>query len=245
MKKIFLLIAILTCCGMLFAQKGKKLTSTAIDNESRQIYIGSCFGPTVDWLQPVTQAFTGKVAKAGFITGVLVEPALVTERFLYLSTGILVRYLMGDASFFNHYKINGIPINTFATRHYETAYLTLPTIAKFRTPPLKNCVFTGKLGLYHNFKIAGKQYDSFVMDEINDDFFTTTKKSKNFDTALFAEAGCMGIGFEYTIGKSRAFANLDYSCQFNYFNANAKSNLSEERFKTVVHSLQIVLGFLF
>jgi hypothetical protein len=245
MKKLFLLIALLICCGMLFAQKEKKFTSTAIDNESRTVYVGLCFGPTVDWFQPATTAFTGKAVKAGFITGVLVEPALVTERFLYLSTGILVRYLMGEASFSNLYHINKVPLITFATRHYETTYLTLPTIAKFRTPPLKNCVFTGKIGLYHNFKIAGKQYDSFVLNESENDFFTTTKKSKNLDAALFAEAGCVGVGFEYTIGKSRAFANLDYSCQFNYFNANAKSNLSEDRFKTVVHSLQIVLGFMF
>ena len=245
MKKLFLLITILICGGILFAQKEKKLTSTTVDNESRNIYVGLCFGPTVDWFLPTTQAFTGKSVKAGFITGVLVEPALVTERFLYLSTGVLVRYLMGEASFWNHYKINNLPFSTFATRHYETTYLTLPTIAKFRTVPLKNCVFSAKIGLYHNFKIDGNQYDSFVLNEKENEFFTTTKKKKNLDAALFTETGCIGVGFEYTIGKSRAFANFDYNCQFGYFNPNAKSNISEDRFKTIVHSLQIILGFMF
>jgi len=212
-------------------------------NESRAVYFGLFFGPTIDWLSPTTDQIERENATGGVIAGALVEPSLIKERFLYFSTGVVVRYLKGKVNFDNQYMVNGSLTEVKkAIRDYETAYLTLPTGVKFKTNPVKNCVFTGFIGLYHSFKITGKQFDSFELDKVYD---ISTHKENNTDVALFAESVYAGLGFEYVIGKSRAFANLEYSCQLNYFNATATSNLSNERFRGIVHSMHIVFGFLF
>ena len=213
-------------------------------NESRAVYFGLLFGPTIDWLSPTTNQIERKTATGGVIAGALVEPSLVKERFLYFSTGVVVRYLQGKVTFDNEYTLNDSSRTINALRHYETAYLTLPTGVKFKTNPVKNCVFTGVTGLYHNFKITGKQFDSFKLDD-DEEYDISTHKKNNTNVALFAESVYAGLGFEYVIGKSRAFANLEYSCQFNYFNKDAKSSISEERFRGIVHSMHIVFGFLF
>ena len=114
---------------------------------------------------------------------------------------------------------------------------------------MKNCVFLGKLGLYHNFRVDGDQSDNFLLHEEDKDkspkYYITTKE-KNKDAALFAESGYLGLGFEYAIGKSRIFVDVDYCCQFNYFKSNVKSNVEgSQRFKTIVHSLHVIFGFLF
>jgi hypothetical protein len=125
-------------------------------------------------------------------------------------------------------------------------YLTIPTGIKMRTVPAKGCVFVAKLGLYHNFKIGGYQFDSFTLPAVPGKYHVFTDKELNNDAALFAEAGYGGIGFEYVFKNStRVCANVDYSCQFNYFSPDAKSNLSDTKFKALVHSLQIVFGFMF
>jgi hypothetical protein len=191
-----------------------------------------------------------KKAKAGLIAGVIVDVNLVPKDILYFTTGVLARYLQGDVSFDNNYQFDfkNVSVNDTVNtiRTYQTTYLTIPTGIKFRTIPLNNCVFVGKLGLYHNFRVAGKQFDNFSLSGEDDEYSITSKKKNNKDAALFAESGYVGLGFEYVFQKNlRVFANLDYSCQFNYFNSKAASNVSKARFKSIVHSLHITLGVLF
>jgi hypothetical protein len=139
--------------------------------------------------------------------------------------------------------------DTPTVRNYRTLYLTIPTGIKFRTPPSKNCVFTGQLGLYHNFRIGGKRFDNFQMSRTFDEmpeYYITTNIIPNKEAALFAESGYVGMGFEYEFApKIRAFINTNYSCQFGYFSSKATDNLANKQFKSIVHSLQIVLGVSF
>jgi hypothetical protein len=159
-----------------------------------------------------------------------------------------VRYLQGELSFENKYDFNGfMPTDTLITvRTYQASYLVIPTGIKFRTPPSRGCVFVGKVGLYHQFKLGGDKFDNFSLPEIPG-YFITTERVKNNDAALFAETGYAGIGFEYVFKSNiRVFMNADYSCQFNYFSSKAVSNVvADARFRAIVHSLHVTFGVLF
>jgi len=223
------------------------------DAENKKAYFLISFGPTIDWFAPTTNEFplTRDRAKAGIIAGLSTDIAVIKDRYLYFSTGLMFRYLQGDLSFTNRYAfsiLNSPDHEFFTTRTYQTMYLTLPTGVKFRTIPSKGCVFLGKLGLYHNFKIGGSQFDSFILgnESAVPEYFIRTPKIKNNDASLFAESGYIGLGFEYVLSeRARVFADVDYSCQFNYFSNSAINNVSNARYKSIVHSLHIVFGVVF
>jgi len=243
---------LLFCFSASFAQK----TSTATPiSEGKKVFYGVSVGPTIDWFAPTINGLERTIVKGGMIAGLNLDINLSKQNLFYFSTGVFVRYLQGEFSFTNRYDFmmdtNQYIHEGSAIRTIQTTYLTIPTGFKFRTIPFNNCVFVGKLGLYHNFRIMGTQYDDFLLrnTDATKKYFITTEKLKNSETdaALFAESGYIGLGFEYVLKNNfRVFTNVDYSCQFNYFNAKAKSNIPEApRFKSIVHSLHIVLGILF
>ncbi|MCL1850310.1 MAG: PorT family protein [Bacteroidetes bacterium] len=245
MRKLLFIIVILFCCNLIFAQKTPQIITV-----NKKWYAGLSLGPTIDWFIPTNELMLKpKKAKAGFIAGINLDVNCIPSNMLYISTGVLFRYLNGDLAFLNNYDYN-FPDTTYTltlstVRTYRTMYITIPTGVKFRTNPSRNCVFSGKMGLYHNFKIGGSQVDNFV-DPLNPNYYQTTATAKNSDASLFAEAAYFGIGFEYEFApKIRVFANTDYSCQLNYFSSKAKSNVSGAQFKSLVHSLQITFGVLF
>jgi len=251
MKKIVFLVVALSCSSFVFAQKDKN--SSAANQENRPLYFGVSVGPTIDWFAPMPKEEDFKLVrekpKVGFIAGINVDVNLTKGRWLYFSTGLLVRYLQGELAFDHQYDIPWLPdtLSVFSTvRTYKANYLVIPTGVKFRTPPSRGCVFVGKVGLYHQFKLGGDKFDSFAFPDLSD-YLITTPSVKNDDAALFAETGYAGIGFEYIFKSNiRVFLNADYSCQFNYFSANAVSNVvADARFRAIVHSLQVSLGVLF
>ncbi|MDR0206126.1 MAG: PorT family protein [Bacteroidales bacterium] len=221
--------------------------------ENRKAYFLISFGPTVDWFVPTTKEFTltRQRAKAGLIAGLSTDIAVIKDRYLYFSTGLMFRYLQGDLSFANKYYFSSLmeEERIFPTvRTFQTMYLTLPTGVKFRTNPSNGCVFLGKLGLYHNFKIGGSQFDNFILsnESAAPEYFIRTPKIINNDASLFAESVYIGLGFEYVLSKkARVFAVADYNCQFNYFSNNAINIVHNKQYKSVVHSLHIVFGVMF
>jgi hypothetical protein len=251
MKKI--LFAITFLCCYLFAvahQPGSThIVPLPKSNENRSVFFGLSFGPTADWFSPINNKPTSRIAKGGFITGLNVDVRLTKNKIVFFTTGLHFKYLQGELQFNEKYTFKFISDSAFiipTTRSYQTMYLTIPTGIKFRTPPMDGCVFLGKLGFAHHFKISGNQYDRFLLPEPSTNYNVITDKIKNKDAALFAESGFVGIGFEYVFKNStRAFINVDYNCQFNYFSANARNSITDTRFKAVIHSLQIVLGFMF
>ena len=237
-----------------FAQKYDDKDVSKEVQENRPLYFGISVGPTIDWFAPTTKDFelVRERAKAGFIAGINIDVNVTKGRFLYFSTGLLVRYLQGELAFENRYTFNEfIGMDTSlvipTVRTYKASYLVIPTGIKFRTPPSRGCVFVGKLGLYHGFKLGGDRFDNFSFSNEDPEFFITTKRVKNNHAALFAETGYAGIGFEYIFKSNiRVFLNTDYGCQFNYFSSTTKSNVvPDARFRTIVHSAHIVFGVLF
>jgi len=249
MKKYIFFIVILSLFGSVAAQQQQKQNPSY--NENSKVLFGVFVGPSIDWFAPTSKAITRNNAKGGFIAGVNIDCSLHKNKTFYFSTGVLIRYLQGDLALENQYLFN-IFADTLvlpAVRNYQTTYLTIPTGVKFRIKPINNCVFLVKLGLYHNFKIGGNQVDKFSLpsedETVSPKYFITTEKIKNQDASLFAESGYLGLGFEYSFGKIGVFAHADYSCQFNYFSAKAKNNVTDAQFKSIVHSLHIFLGVLF
>jgi len=252
MKKIILFIIILSCCGFVFAQKqtANKKPATPPSLDIRKVLFGVYFGPTIDWFAPTSNELTRNAAKAGYLAGFGIDVSLTPKKVLYLSTGVSVRYLQGDLAFLNQYVFSNFSlIDTIISptvRTYQTTYITIPTGIKVRTTLAKNCILLGTVGLHHNFRISGKQFDNFSLPGVGDEYLITTKKIKNQDAALFAESGYIGLGFEYLLGNNtRVSANVNYGCQFNYFNSKAKNNVTGDPFKSIAHSLHIVFGFLF
>jgi len=245
MKKMLSLSVILFCCNFIFAQQ---IPKNKIEN--KKVFCGLSLGPTVDWFVPTVEDISRENVKGGFFAGVNLD-INIKGGFLYFSTGAAVRYLQTGLSFCNQYDFSMITAKDTAwilptVRTYQTTYLTIPTGIKFRTKPIAGCVFVGKAGLYHNFKLGGEQFDNFELPGADPKYFVSTKRVKNTDAALFAESGYLGLGFEYHFKQGiRVFANADYSCQFNYFSSKAKSNVSEVQFRSLVHSLHIVFGVLF
>jgi len=239
MKKLFLCIIILSCGGFVVQTN----TVSAANDENRLVHFGLSFGPTVDWFAPNSDSLNRNAAKVGFIGGINLDINLTKEKIVYFSTGLLFRYLQGELSFTNEYHIMNNLLVVPTVRTYQTMYLTLPTGIKLRTLPSNKFVFSGKLGLYHSFKIGGNQFDSFTYQE---PYFITTEKIRNNDAALFTESAYIGLGFEYLLGNAaRVFAHVDYNCQFYYFNRKAKNDFNNIQFKSMVHSLQIVFGIMF
>jgi len=244
MKKIIFLILLLFYCGFAMPQQEKSSCK-----ENPKILIGLSVGPTIDWFAPTTDAISRKRAKVGLTAGVNADFSVTKKSQLYFSTGVLIRYLQGDLAFPYQYSIfedDPTPVPYSTVRTYQTTYVSVPTGIKLRTKPLGKCVLLGKLGLYHNFNLGGDRYDSFELPNVVDpQFFVSTKKVKNNDAAFFAESAYLGIGLEYLVGRSRVYANVDYNCQFNYFKNTAINEITDERFKSIVHSLHIVIGFYF
>jgi len=245
MKKNIYLIVILFYCYFAFAQQQPKNTV-----ENKMVLYGLFLGPTVDWFVPTIEEINRENAKGGGVAGVNLDINL-KGKLLYFSTGLFVRYLQASLTFLHMYDFSIITAKDTSlilptVRTYQTPYLTIPTGIKFRTKPLMGCVFVGKVGLYHNFKLGGEQFDNFALPGADPKYLVSTKRIKNTDAALFAESGYLGLGFEYHFKQGiRVFANADYCCQFNYFSSKAKSNVSEVQFKSLVHSLHIVFGVLF
>jgi hypothetical protein len=232
-----------------FAQKAPVNNAPA---GNKNYFVELYFGPTIDWFAPTTSEFELKreKPKAGLIAGCNVDINLTPHKMLYFSTGALFKYLQGELSFVNEYTVSYLdttfPIST--ARTYQTMYIMIPTGVKFRTTPSKNCVFAGKLGLYHGFKIGGSQVDNFTFpgQDLNPEYYITTKRIPNEDASLFAESGYFGLGFEYVFAHNiRVKTDLEYCCQFNYFNSKAINNVSNAQYKSIVHSLHIVFGVLF
>jgi hypothetical protein len=231
----------------LFAQKKG---APSKNSESRRVCFGLYFGPTVDWFAPINDALTRETAKTGFLGGMNVDVSVTKDRVIYISTGLLIRYLQGGVAFTTEYPItllgNSFLLETPTVRTYQTFYLTIPTGLKFKAKLANSCNCLGKVGLYHNIKVGGKQFDNFTLEEEVPKYFLTTEKIKNKDASLFAEAGYIGIGIEYLLcNNTGIFAHVDYGCQFNYFNSNAINPLNNDKFKTIVHSLQMTVGFSF
>jgi hypothetical protein len=243
MKKFIFLILLLSNCGFLTAQY--------LNDENKRVFCGISFGPSVDWFSPSFKEITREKAKGGFIAGINMDINFTKIKLLYFSSGLYIRYLQGELSFLNQYDFSIITATDTSlilrtVRRYQTTYLTVPTGIKFRSEPIKGCIFLGKFGLYHNFKVGGEQFDNFDLPNADPKYFVSTEKVKNTDASLFAESGYVGLGFEYAFKQgARIFINIDYSCQFNYFSYKAKSNVMDKRFRTIVHSLHLVFGVLF
>jgi hypothetical protein len=251
----FLLSAFCFLPSTLFAQKRASNNTPFSAEENKKAYFWIGLGPTVDWFVPTTNEFEllRNKSKTGFIAGINTDIAVTKDRFLYFSTGLVFRYLQAELSFFNKYdfgKLTEGEHEYLAVRTYQTMYLALPTGIKFRTNPSRGCVFSGKLGLYHNFRIGGSQFDYFEHNNdethVKPDYYIYTPKKPNKDASLFAESGYIGLGFEYVLSpKARVFIDADYSCQFNYFSNAARNNINNAQFKSVVHSLHIIFGIIF
>jgi len=246
---------LLLFCLLPFASFAQKTATHSQNANGKKVFYGISAGPTIDWFVPTINVLERSEPKGGMIAGILIDANLTKQNMFYFSTGIIIKYLQCEFSFTNRYDFM-LDTNQYihegqAARTIQTTYLTIPTGLKFRTLPSKNCVFVGKLGLYHNFRIAGTQFDDFQLrnPDATKKYFITTEKLSNGETdaALFAESGYFGLGFEYVLANNfRVFTNVDYCCQFNYFSAKAKSNMPDApRFKSIVHSLHIILGILF
>jgi len=243
-RKIFVFALLIFALLSVSAQKCHQKNNSA----DKKVCFGLYFGPTIDWFAPTTKALERDVAKVGFLGGVTVDVGVTQNKIIYVSTGLLVRYLQAGLAFTTQYPIFDSLLVTPTVRTYQTFYLTIPTGVKFKTNIANRCAFLGKVGLYHNFKLGGMQFDNFKLDHrfSSDQYLVATQKDKNQDAALFAESGYLGFGFEFLFDNNTGIAvNADYCCQFNYFKAKAKNTYTNERFKTVVHSLNITVGFVF
>lgn len=251
--KIFLTILIVAFTLSVFGQvenpakeenvgKGAK-ASTGHVTPGRRYTLGFTFGTGADWMVVRGDSALRAGAVVNLRYGVPIDINFTKASNYYFTTGLLMHHSGGKTKFDEMVYSNGEEThaqNVTKTRTYRSIYLTIPTGIKLKTPDFKKFVFGVNLGLYHSFRLTSRTVDKFTIGNSE-----TTEKNNKFEksTALFREAGYLGIGLEYIIKNDfRAYFYMNYAYTFtNYFSKKARSATQDAK----LNSVEFVLGCTF
>ena len=208
----------------------------------KRITLGVSFGVGPGMLNPRTDS----VNRAGVVVtmryGIPLDINFTTKNNYYFTTGVFFSHSGGRLRFVDDIEEVGV-VETM--RKYNAIYLTIPTGIKLKTPSMKGFVVAAKFGLYHSFRLTAKAFDQY---ELEDRKVTTDKYMYKEQTALFSEAGFIGLGMEYVIKDDfRAFFYVSYAHTFiNFFGKKAEANfLSGRDMRATAGNIEFMVGICF
>ena len=229
--------------------------------EARRVVFGITFGPTFNWMNwknhnsiPAGYDRATPGMKLGLRYGVNMDIDLTKEKHFFVSTGILIEHTGGSLTFTEKLTlIDGMPITRNIDRKYKSIYFTIPTAVTFRTPSFSNFIICGNIGLYHSFNLYSRYQSRFQIDPTAQDVekesinYVTTDWSTDNEVALFKESAFVGLGFEYVIKRNlKGKLYVNYAQSFlNYFNKNAKNNITGIQERAAIGTVEILLGLSF
>lgn len=208
----------------------------------KRITLGISFGIGPGMLNPRTDS----VNRAGVVNtmryGIPLDINFTTKNNYYFTTGVFFSHSGGKLRFVDGIEDVGI-VETI--RKYNTIYLTIPTGIKLKTPSMKGFVVGAQFGLYHSFRLMAKASDQY---KVGEEKVTTNKYMYKEQTALFSEAGFIGLGFEYVIKDDfRVFFYTTYAHTFiNFFGKKAEPNfLSGRDMRATAGNIEFMVGICF
>lgn len=208
----------------------------------RRVTLGVAFGIGPGMLNPRTDS----VNRAGVVNtmryGIPLDINFTTKNNYYFTTGVFFSHSGGKLRFVDGIEDVGI-VETI--RKYNAIYLTIPTGIKLKTPSMKGFVVGAQFGLYHSFRLMAKASDQY---KVGEEKVTTNKYMYKEQTALFSEAGFIGLGFEYVIKDDfRVFFYTTYAHTFiNFFGKKAEPNfLSGRDMRATAGNIEFMVGICF
>ena len=228
--------------------------------EARRVVFGITFGPSFNWMnwknhnsipEGYDRATPGM--KLGLRYGVNMDIDLTKEKHFFVSTGILIEHTGGSLTFDENVVMIDTAFPRNIDRKYKSIYFTIPTAVTFRTPSFSNFIICGNIGLYHSFNLYSRYQSRFQIDptarEVEKESinYVTTDWSVDSEVALFKESAFVGLGFEYVIKKNlKGKFYVNYAQSFlNYFNQNAKNNITGVQEKAAIGTVEILFGLSF
>ncbi len=255
MKNLLFILSFLFLTTSLCAQSNDVGTMEPVKEiiKRRILVTTVTFGPTVDWFTPTTENMVKTGASVGFRGGIGFDIDVKKNQKLFVTTGIMVRYLNSGVDTQEKYNINDTMVTYNVTRSLSNLSIVIPTGVKLKTLPRNNCVFAGSFGFYHGFTVRGRTSDDIELLEGTDgdgnpiEFDIETTSMPHDEGSLYSFTPYAGMGFEYQLKNGqRASIYAQYAPQVsNYFTKKAVSINGNSREKALIHSLEIMLGFSF
>lgn len=210
----------------------------------KRVTLGLSFGIGPDWLNPRTDSLYRNGPIVALKYGIPIDINFNQKENYYFTTGI----------FFNHsggkFHLTGLgygadSVLRILDRQYSAIYLTIPTGIKLKTPSMNGFVVAANFGLYHSFRLNAKVFDKYRFQG-ND--VKTNKYMYMDETALFREAGYIGLGMEYVVTDNfRLYFYAIYNHTFtNFFNPKKSYNLANDvKDKASLGGVELQIGLCF
>jgi len=217
MRKLILLITILSVMTVSYAQKRLNLTFLA--------------SPQVSWLKSDAKNVNGGGGFLGFAYGVEGDFFLASENYAIIS-GMTVSTAGGSLIYDQSVQFSGKILPAGTKIHYYLTNLEIPLALKMRTRDFNRFRYFAQFGLTNWLNIKARATSSdgtFQKDGVSNEI-------RSFTTGLN-----VGAGLEYDLGHGNAITGgLVYSNGFTDFTANKGI-----RDVTTLKILRFRLGFVF
>ena len=210
----------------------------------KRVTLGLSFGIGPDWLNPRTDSLYRNGPIVALKYGIPIDINFNHKENYYFTTGLFFNHSGGKL----HFTGIGYAADSslrVLDRQYSAIYLTIPTGIKLKTPSMNGFVVAANFGLYHSFRLNAKAFDKY---HAHGDNVKTNKYMYMDETALFREAGYIGLGMEYVVTDNfRLYFYTIYNHTFtNFFNPRKSYNLANgTKDKASLGGVELQIGLCF
>ena len=224
MKRILLLLLIVTLTSSLFAQDGMK--------PDYGFRLGLTAHPTIGWIKP--ENGKGNGVNLGFSYG-LIADFNFAENYSF-ATGLTVTTINGKSTEINPSPYYDPAVNANPTAFdlkYMLQYLEIPLTLKLKTEKQGETRWYGQFGITNDFNIGAKQDVQLAGKS------TETDRDIKKDINLYRAGLLIGGGVEYDVARSTSImVGLTYN--------NGFTDISDDKSRSVRnHYVGINFGVLF
>lgn len=190
----------------------------------RRVSLGVSFGIGPAWLNPKTDSIYRNGPVLSMKYGIPIDINFNQKENYYFTTGVFFKHCGGKFHFCGQ-AYGADTLHRIIDRQYSAIYLTIPTGIKLKTSSINGFVVTANFGLYHSFRLTAKAFDKY---HIFGEDVKTPKYIYTQETALFQEAGYIGLGVEYVVTDNfRIYFSAIYDHAFtNFFNPRLSNTLA-------------------
>ncbi|MBO4644950.1 MAG: hypothetical protein J5642_00355 [Bacteroidales bacterium] len=213
-------------------------------NFGKRVTLGVTFGIGPDWLNPRTDSLHRNGTVLALKYGIAIDVNFTTKENYYFTTGVFFNHSGGHLAF-EGFGFGADSLVRDIERRYSSIYVTIPTGIKLKTNSMKGWVVAANFGLYHSIRLTAKASDKYYF---GNERRKTEKYMYRDQTALFREAGYIGVGTEYVVsGSFRVFFYALYAHTFtNFFNPKKSMNMaSGGKDKANIGGVEFQIGLCF
>jgi len=213
----------------------------------RNSRFGLNFSPNIGWLKPgvVGEVYKSNGILAGFSYGGVFEHYFIPN--LALVTGFNILQTGGHLQYRSVEETTpGVEDTGILSRRYNLQYIEIPLMLKGSTGTLLGKFsFFGKLGIGNGFNIKAKKKDDFLVSRTQITISSDSKSAKK-DVSFFRESLIIGIGAEYTLGKTAILQfGLTFSNGFTDILTGNNNYTPLAKEKAISNYVELNIGVLF